>query len=176
MRNRLKGSGLGAAMLTLSFACMTAMIGMAKPAAAQPAYGSYIGIGAGFGRENDGNDSIDVEGLVAARYKFLEFPISVRGQLLIDGNSFGFVPTISYDIPLSWQIEPYVGVGASFVNEGSILGDRTAFVIQPGIDYALPNSRLVVFGNAMIAIDGFEGGDRDGDTAVTVQTGLGYRF
>ncbi|MEM8604284.1 MAG: hypothetical protein AAGF24_10665 [Cyanobacteria bacterium P01_H01_bin.121] len=149
----------------------------AKPAEAQPAYGSYIGVGIGVGQRNNDGDALDLAGLAAFRYKFLELPVSLRSQLLVDDGSIAFVPTVSYDIPLSWQLEPYIGVGASFAQEGSIVGDKTSFVIQPGIDYAIPNSRVVIFGNAMIAIDAYnDSGPRDGDTAVSVQTGVGYRF
>lgn len=145
-------------------------------AQAQPAYGSYIGVGLGVGQQNEQNDGLDVAGLVAGRYKFLEVPLSLRSQFFLDSNSIAFVPTISYDIPITWQLEPYLGAGVAFTTNDSIVGDKTSFVIQPGVDYVIPNSRVVLFGNAVIAIDAFEAGTRSGQSAVSVQTGLGYRF
>jgi hypothetical protein len=159
---------------TLSLGMVLAIT--SQSAQAQPAYGSYIGVGVGVGQQNDTNDKLDLAGMITGRYKFLELPLSLRAQGLVDSDSIAFVPTISYDIPLSWQLEPYVGAGVVFTNEGSIIGDKTSFVIQPGVDYIVPNSRIVVFGNAIIAIDAYEGGAKDGDTAVSVQTGVGYRF
>jgi hypothetical protein len=52
------------------------------------------------------------------------------------------------------------------------VGDSTSFVLQPGIDRALPNSNLVFFGNAIIAFDG----DGEGGTGVSVQGGVGLQF
>ncbi|KKJ00426.1 porin family protein [Prochlorothrix hollandica] len=154
----------------------TALASLSQPVQAQPAYGSYIGVGVAVGQTNSAEDGLDLAGVVAGRYKLLEFPISLRTQVAVDGNSIAFVPTVSYDFPLTWQLEPYVGAGVSFTNADSIVGDKTSFVIQPGVDYSIPNSRIVLFGNAMIAIDAYDGGAKDGETAVSVQTGLGYRF
>jgi len=146
------------------------------PAQAQPAYGSYIGVGAAVGKENEVDDNLKLTGLISGRYRLLEFPVSVRGQAVVDGDSIAFVPTVSYDFPLTWQLEPYVGAGVLFTSGDSIVGDKTSFVLQPGIDYSIPNTRVVLFGNAMIAIDAYDDGPKEGDTAVSVQTGLGYRF
>lgn len=146
------------------------------PAQAQPAYGSYIGVGLAVGQKNDAAEGLDLAGVIAGRYKLLEYPVSLRGQAIVDDKSIAFVPTISYDFPLTWQLEPYVGAGVAFTNENSVVGDKTSFVIQPGVDYSIPNSRIVLFGNAMIAIDAYDEGEKEGETAVSVQTGLGYRF
>ena len=148
----------------------------ANPASAQAAYGSYIGIGPSFGithgsREEPGK----VAGVVAGRYKFLTAPISIRTQVLI-GNSVAIVPTVSYDIPLSWRADAYVGAGASIPLSGdrtTPVGNKASFAIQPGIDYALPNSDFVLFGNAIIAFDAYEKG---GGTAASFQGGVGVRF
>jgi hypothetical protein len=147
----------------------------ASPARAQAAYGSYVGLGAGFGLTSDANgDGADVSMVVAGRYKFLKIPMSVRGQLFLFGGSTAFVPTVSYDIPLNFQTDLYIGAGVSFAGGGkpSPVGDQTAFVIQPGVDYAFPNSPVMVFGNAVIAINGY----REGGTAAAIQGGVGYRF
>jgi hypothetical protein len=144
------------------------------PAQAQAAYGSYIGIGPSIGLNEGGGLGRQVSGVVTARYKFLEAPISGRAQLFI-GNGVSIVPTVSYDIPLNWQTDAYIGLGASIPlgNGVTPVGDRTAFVIQPGIDYSLPNSNLVVYGNAVIAFDAYK--DTRG-TAAALQGGVGIRF
>ncbi|MGC9505104.1 hypothetical protein [Baaleninema sp.] len=140
----------------------------AEPASAQAAYGSYVGVGGsvGFG------EGTNASGAVAFRYRILELPISFRTQLLV-GSGVAIVPTVSYDIPLNWQTEAYIGAGVSFTGgDETPVGDSTAFVLQPGIDYALPSSKLMVFGNAIIAFDGYE----DGGSGVSVQGGVGLQF
>jgi hypothetical protein len=142
------------------------------PASAQAAYGSYVGIGPAFGVTSGDGDGSRVSGVIAARYKFLRAPISLRAQAFL-GNGSAIVPTVSYDYPLNWQTDIYLGAGASIPLGGnSVLGDRTSFAIQPGIDYALPNSNMVIFGNAVISFDGY----RDGGAAASLQGGVGLRF
>lgn len=146
----------------------------ADAANAQAAYGSYVGIGVGVGVTSDGDgDGGGLAGVIAGRYRFLRVPLSIRAQAFI-GDGFAIVPTVSYDYPISWNTDVYLGAGVSFTSddETSVLGDQTAFVLQPGIDYMFPNSRLAAFGNAVIAFDAF----RDGGTAVSVQGGVGYQF
>jgi hypothetical protein len=144
-------------------------------ALAQPAYGSYIGIGLGFGL-TDGNifdgDSRAATGLVSLRYKFLEVPLSIRTQLLI-GSSTAIVPTVSYDVPLNFNTDIYLGLGASIANSITPVGNKNSFVLQPGIDYAIPNSNFVIFGNAIFAFDAFRNAN---NTATSLQTGVGFRF
>ncbi len=144
-------------------------------AQAQAAYGSYIGIGPAFGLTDGSGPKEDreISGIINARYKFLELPISVRAQTFI-GDGVTIVPTVSYDIPLNWQADAYVGIGAAVNLSGNTpIGNKTGFAIQPGIDYILPNSNLVLFGNAVIAFDAYETG---GGTAASVQGGVGLRF
>lgn len=148
-----------------------------QPAQAQAAYGSYVGIGPTFGLTNDNTgEGRQIGAVVAFRYKFLEFPVSLRTQALI-GDSVAVVPTISYDIPLNWQTDAYVGAGVSFAGTDgttpSPIGDKTSFAIQPGIDYVIPNSNTVVFGNAIIAFDAFRNG---GGPAFSLQGGVGLKF
>lgn len=151
----------------------------ATPSYSQPAYGSYVGIGGSFGiTSGDGEGENSSSGVViAARYRFLEVPISLRLQALLSERT-AIVPTVSYDIPLDWQTDLYIGAGASFVTGGddedsSPVGNQSAFVIQPGIDYNLPYSNLVIFGNAIIAFGAYETG---GNTAASLQAGVGLRF
>ena len=143
------------------------------PASAQAAYGSYIGVGPAFGITRDDNDDGGgVAAVVAGRYKFLRSPISLRAQAFL-GNGAAIVPTVSYDYPLNWNTDIYLGAGASIPLGGdSVLGDRTSFAIQPGIDYTLPNSDLVIFGNAVISFDGY----KNGGAAASLQGGVGLRF
>ncbi|WP_017303896.1 hypothetical protein [Spirulina subsalsa] len=172
-----KGSRIGVRLALLAMGMMGICLGVEKPVFAQAAYGSYVGVGGGFGMTNDqGGNGQEVSGVVAFRYKFLEIPVSLRAQAFV-GRSVAVVPTVSYDIPLNWQTDLYIGAGAAFGSGSngvpSAVGDKTSFALQPGIDYAVPNSRLVIFGNAVIAFDAYRNG---GGTAVSVQGGVGYRF
>ena len=168
-------------MLRLALASMmggliagAAVLMTAQSAKAQAAYGSYVGIGAGFGlSSDDSGDGDGVAALIAGRYRFLRIPVSIRAQAFI-GDGFAIVPTVSYDYPLSWNTDIYLGAGVSFTGDDpSVLGDQTAFVLQPGIDYMFPNSRFAAFGNAVIAFDAFRD---DSGTAVSIQGGVGYQF
>lgn len=161
---------------TATLTALGVLLTSATSARAQAAYGSYIGIGPAFGitegNENNGEER-EVSGLINARYKFLELPISIRAQAFI-GDGVSLVPTVSYDIPLNWQTDAYVGIGAAVnISGNTAIGNKTGFAIQPGIDYALPNSNLVIFGNAVIAFDAYES---DGGTAASLQGGVGLRF
>jgi hypothetical protein len=173
----LKPLGLGVGSLVGAVALSgLGSIGLAAPAAhAQAAYGSYVGIGpaVGFSQGAAGEPS-RTSGNIAVRYKFLEAPVSLRMQAII-GDNTALVPTVSYDVPLSWRTDAYVGAGISIVNGQTTtpVGNDTAFVIQPGIDHSLPNSNLVLFGNAIIAFDAYRNG---GGSAVSVQAGVGMRF
>ena len=155
-------------------AIASTMVAMAKPASAQAAYGSYVGVGPTFGiTRNSSGDGQQIGGVIAVRYKFLEAPFSFRTQALI-GQGTAIVPTFSYDLPLNWQTDVYLGAGASFANGGpSPVGDQTAFALQPGIDYMVPNSNLAIFGNAIVAFDAYRDG---GGTAFSLQTGVGLKF
>lgn len=141
-----------------------------QPAQAQVAYGSYVGIGPTVGL----TDGVQIGGVLAFRYKLLKSPISFRAQALI-GNNTAVVPTVSYDLPLNWQTDAYLGAGLVLAGGGdsSPVGDKISFALQPGIDYVVPNSNTVLFGNAIIAFDAY----RDsGGAAVSVQGGVGLRF
>ena len=165
------------ALGSLVATCVTALgLSLAQPALSQPAYGSYVGVGGSLGVESDDDGQLDLAGVVAGRYDVLKAPISFRAQAFIDRDSLAIVPTVSYDFPVTWELEPYVGAGLALATNGSVVGDGTSLVIQPGVDYMIPNSKLVVFGNAIIAFDAYDGGEKDGDAAVSVQTGVGWRF
>jgi len=173
--SRFLGITLGSIACTLGLS-----LNYSPKAVAQAAYGSYVGIGGSAGLTNgdssfgEGDNS---GGVIAVRYRFLEVPISLRAQALISDRT-AIVPTVSYDIPVNWQTDVYVGAGASIVTGGntdstSPIGNQTAFVLQPGVDYSLPNSNLVLFGNAIFAFDAYKEG---GNTGVSLQGGVGLRF
>ncbi|MBD6616095.1 hypothetical protein FNW02_09690 [Komarekiella sp. 'clone 1'] len=161
------------------FPCLVSVVGASlmlnlavsnQAAQAQVAYGSYVGIGPTIGI----TDGIQLGGVLAARYKLLEAPISFRAQALI-GQNTAIVPTVSYDLPLNWHTDAYLGAGLVLAGGGnsSPVGDKISFALQPGVDYVVPNSNTVIFGNAIIAFDAY----RDsGGAAVSVQGGVGLRF
>lgn len=146
-------------------------------ASAQAAYGSYVGVGPSFGLSSGDDAGSSNAAVIAVRYRLLELPISLRAQALVFGDTPALVPTVSYDIPLNWQTDAYIGAGVVLQDGGegnaSPLGNQTSFVIQPGVDYSLPYSDLVIFGNAIIAFDAYRDG---GGTAASLQGGVGLRF
>lgn len=152
-----------------------------QAAHAQAAYGSYIGVGGSLGvtdGADDANESSDISAVIAGRYRFMRLPISVRAQALVFTDTNAFVPTVSYDIPINWQTDLYLGAGVAIQDAGenddaSPIGNQTAVVLQPGVDYAVPNSDLVVFGNAIIAFDAYREG---GGTAAALQGGVGLNL
>ncbi|MEM7726248.1 MAG: hypothetical protein AAF208_07725 [Cyanobacteria bacterium P01_A01_bin.45] len=141
-----------------------------KPAQAQVAYGSYVGVGPTVGL----SENSQIGGVVAVRYKLLKAPVSFRAQALI-GESTAVVPTVSYDLPLNWQTDAYLGAGLVLAggDTASPVGNKISFAIQPGVDYAVPNSNTVFFGNAIIAFDAYRNSN---SAAVSVQGGVGLRF
>lgn len=150
--------------------CVLSYTQLAQPAAAQVAYGSYVGAGPTLGL----SDGPEIGGVIAARYKLLESPISFRAQALI-GESTAVVPTVSYDVPLNWQTDAYLGAGLVFAggDTPSPVGNKISFALQPGVDYVVPNSNTVFFGNAIIAFDAYRDG---GGAALSLQGGVGLRF
>lgn len=175
--NHLKSDAAFWGIALSSLAMGTALVlSDASVASAQAAYGSYIGVGGSVGFTDGGNDGgSSAAGVIAARYKFLEAPVSIRGQVLI-GEATAFVPTVSYDIPLSWQTDFYLGAGAAIQdsdNSYTPIGNQTAFVLQPGFDFALEDSNLVIFTNALIAFDAYKNSN---DVGASVQAGVGVNF
>lgn len=170
---RLKYFVLGVGATTaLSFANA---LSATQPAIAQAAYGSYIGIGPSLSlTENSAGEGRQVGGVVSIRYKFLKLPVSLRTQALIGANT-AVVPTVSYDLPLNWQTDAYLGAGVVFAggNTPTPVGNQTSFALQPGIDFVVPNSNTVIFGNAVIAFDAYSNG---GGNAVSIQGGIGLKF
>jgi hypothetical protein len=162
--------------VTAATIAIGATLTASSPATAQAAYGSYIGAGAGFGvTEGNAGEPKETSAVIALRYRFLRAPISFRTQAFI-GDGVAVVPTLSYDFPLNWQATAYIGAGAAIPVTGdntTPVGNQTSFALQPGIDYVLPNSDIVLYGNAVIAFDAYEIG---GGTAASLQVGAGLRF
>jgi hypothetical protein len=162
-------------------AATTVTLGVAlapQAAQAQVAYGSYVGVGAGVGLSSDAatGQGGGVQGVIAGRYRFLTMPVSLRAQALVFGGDFAVVPTVSYDVPLSWNMDAYLAAGVAFPggsDDPSLVGNKTSFVLQPGVDYMFPNSNLVAFGNAIFAFDAYRDG---GNMAISVQGGMGIQF
>jgi hypothetical protein len=140
-----------------------------QPAQAQVAYGTYVGVGPAVGFA----DGARLGGVIALRYKLLEVPVSFRAQTFI-GSNVAVVPTVSYDYPINWQTDAYIGAGLVLAggDTPSPVGNKIGFALQPGIDYVVPNSNTVIFGNAIIAFDSV----RDGGAAFSLQGGVGLRF
>jgi hypothetical protein len=160
---------LGLALGTIA----TAVLSNLPTAQAQAAYGSYVGVGPGLGLTKGNTTERKISGVINGRYKLLEFPASIRAQAYL-GSGTAIVPTISYDIPINWQTDAYVGIGAAVHLGGDTpVGNKTGFAIQPGIDYMVPNSNMVLFGNAVIAFDAYK---NSGGTAASLQGGVGIRF
>jgi len=172
----MKFGNLSKSLLAIAMVSAAGMV-LNSTAEAQPAYGSYIGAGVSFGT-TEGNSNLgeirNTSAVAAVRYKFLEMPISLRTQVLI-GSSTAIVPTVSYDFPINFDTDIYIGAGISLANtsNNTPVGNRNAFVFQPGIDYAIPNSNLVVFGNVILALDAYR---NSAGTAAAIQTGVGFRF
>ncbi|MGF1458172.1 MAG: hypothetical protein ACFBSG_04025 [Leptolyngbyaceae cyanobacterium] len=176
MKRRLMQAAIAAAVgSTLTGAGIAAT---ATPANAQAAYGSYVGVGAAFGltEEAETGRGAGLDMVITGRYRFLRMPVSLRATAFLFDN-FTLVPTISYDYPLSWNTDIYLGAGVSFPfgddEDVSPIGNQTSFVLQPGIDYMFPNSRLSLFGSAIFAFDAYREG---GNMGISIQGGMGYQF
>jgi hypothetical protein len=120
--------------VTLATAVLASMAFTPTSASAQAAYGSYVGAGGTFGIEEDSRgEGRQFGGVLAVRYKLLELPVSLRAQALI-GAGTAVVPTISYDFPLNWQTDVYLGAGAAFASGDtpSPVGDSNQFRLATG--------------------------------------------
>jgi hypothetical protein len=142
----------------------------------EPGYTGYVGVGAGFGFTDGapGEDS-GVSVIIAGRQKIGQLPLSLRGQVFLFSGTTAFVPTLSYDLPVGSQSTIYLGGGVA-LTEGdrpSPVGNRNAFVIQPGIDIGLGNSNTVIFINGVYAVNAYKGNNA---SAFSLQGGLGLQF
>jgi len=169
---------------TLASFASTALLTMPTPVFAQaayspyvdPGYNGYVGVGAGFGfTQGAPGETSGVSAVIVGRQKLGELPLSLRGQVFLFSGTTAFVPTLSYDIPLGSQSMVYLGGGVA-LTEGdrpSPVGNRNAFVIQPGLDIGLGNGNTVLFINGVYAVNAYKGNNA---SAFSLQGGLGLQF
>jgi hypothetical protein len=168
----MKSSLRFALPVLLASAFATNLIVNPLPAAAEQVRtpGSYLGAGVALGS----NNGTVVGGNVAGRYKFEDAPISLRTSVLFGNGGTAIVPTISYDVPLGDRTNVYLGAGGSFTtNNSSLTGDRNAFALQPGVEFSIAKN-VLLYGNAIIALDSYQGISNRAATAV--QGGIGFQF
>jgi hypothetical protein len=135
--------------------------------------GSYLGAGASLTTDK-GNPTDNLGANIAARYKFEDAPVSLRTSVLFGNGGTTIVPTISYDLPVGDRTNLFVGAGGSFVidDNSTLLGNRSAYVVQPGVEVSL-NENVLLYSNAIVAIDSFESG---AGTTASFQGGVGFQF
>ncbi len=139
--------------------------------------GSYVGAGVSAGVTNGGqnNDAATFGGNVQGRYAIPKSQVSVRGAALFGGDSTAIMPMLTLDAPIAKNTNVYLGGGYSFqTNEGhaSQLGNKNAPVVTLGAESEVARN-VVVYGDAKWGIDAYKNSSAD---AVSLQTGVGYRF
>lgn len=139
--------------------------------------GSYIGAGISAGVTNGGrqNDAATFGGNVQGRYAITNTPVSIRGAALFGGDSTAIMPMLTYDAPIGKNTNVYLGGGYSFqTDEGkaSQLGNQNAPVLTLGAESEVAKN-IVIYGDAKWGIDAYRNSNAD---AVSLQTGIGYRF
>lgn len=152
---------------------------VSRPACAQPQGmdGSYIGVGGAAGITNGGKtgDAANLGVNIQGRLDFKNAPVSLRGAVLFNNETYAAMPIVSYDIPVAKDANAYLGVGYSFVgNEGkaSPLGNKDSLVLTAGVEAGV-SKNVVVYGDAKWGIDAYKNSSAD---AVSLQLGIGYRF
>ncbi|AFY69051.1 hypothetical protein Pse7367_0750 [Thalassoporum mexicanum PCC 7367] len=169
-------------LTSLAIATVSAVsaLGFANPASANEfgragdlTPGSYLGAGASLTTDK-GNPDDNLGANISGRYKFEDAPVSLRTSVLFGNGGTAVVPTISYDLPVGDRTNLFVGAGGSFVvdDNSTLLGDRNAYVVQPGVEVSL-NENVLLYSNAIVAIDSFESG---AGTTASFQGGVGFQF
>lgn len=139
--------------------------------------GSYVGAGVSAGVTNGGqnNDAATFGGNVQGRLAIPRSQVSVRGAALFGGDSTAIMPMLTLDAPIAKNTNVYLGGGYSFqTNEGyaSQLGNKNTPVVTLGAESEVARN-IVVYGDAKWGIDAYKDSSAD---AVSLQTGVGYRF
>jgi hypothetical protein len=139
--------------------------------------GSYVGAGVSSGVTNGGqnNDAATFGGNVQGRYAIPKSQVSVRGAALFGGDAAALIPMVTLDAPIAKNTNVYLGGGYSFsTNEGQAtqLGNKNAPVVTLGAESEVARN-VVVYGDAKWGIDAYKNSSAD---AVSLQTGVGYRF
>lgn len=155
---------------------------IAKPSFAQSTNqngtdGSYVGAGLSAGVTNGGQDNTGATlgGNIQGRYAIENVPVSLRGAILFTDENVALIPTISYDLPIGDQVNAYLGLGYSFVENNANatpLGNQNSLVLTLGSE-ALVSQNIMVYGDAKWGIDAYENSPA---SAVSLQAGLGYKF
>jgi hypothetical protein len=176
MRRSLK---LSTTIATLATVAIAPAILFAGQASARPITfsDSYIGVGASAGVTNGGQDgdAANFGGNFQGRLAIPNVPVSVRGAVLFGGENTAVMPMLSYDLPVSSNVNLYAGAGYSFVNqegEPSPLGNKNAPVVTLGAEAGIGRS-VVVYGDAKLGVDAYRNSSAD---ALSFQAGVGYRF
>ncbi|MCS6813694.1 MAG: hypothetical protein NZ772_09025 [Cyanobacteria bacterium] len=161
---------------TITALASTALWAQSDLVDAQAAYNGYVGVGAGFGfTEGASGEPAGTSVVIAGRQKVGQLPVSVRGQVFIFSGTTAFVPTISYDLQVGSNSLVYLGGGVA-LTEGerpSPVGNRNAFVLQPGIDIGLGDSNTLIFINGVYAFNAYKGNNGN---AFSLQGGVGLQF
>ncbi len=170
-----------AKLLTSTFAVasvvLSAGLASAQTVPARGMNGNYVGVGVAAGVTNGGkqNDAALFGGNVQGRFAVPNSPVSVRGAVLYGGDSTAIMPMLTYDAPIAKNTNVYVGGGYSFVTDdgrASQLGNQNAPVVTVGAESQIAQ-HTVLYGDAKLGIGAYKNSDGD---AVSLQTGIGYRF
>jgi hypothetical protein len=168
---------LAASTIAIASVVLTAGIASAQTPSETGMNGSYIGVGTAAGVTNGGrgNDAATFGGNVQGRAALPNSPFSVRGSVLFGGDATAIMPIVTYDAPIAKNTNLYLGGGYSFVtDEGKVtpLGNQNAPVVTLGAESEVAKN-VVLYGDAKWGIDAYRNSSAD---AVSLQTGVGYRF
>jgi len=101
-----------------------------------------------------------------------DFPLSVRGTMVVGEDIRAVMPSLSYDVPLGNRANVFAGAGYAIVRDGeqTVVGDRDGLVLTAGAEAAL-NRSLVIYGDVRIRPDGAAQPEN-----LRLQFGFGHRF
>jgi hypothetical protein len=101
-----------------------------------------------------------------------DFPVSIRGAIVLGDDIEAVMPMLSYDVPLGGSANVYAGAGYALVQPGTqtVLGDRDGVVLSTGVEAAI-NRSVVVYGDVR-----YHPSSGPAENPVRVQFGLGHRF
>jgi len=187
------GLGLGfrvGSLGALALVCLSASAGLANPRGFE---GNYVGATVDASNFEDGVHSLlgtgSAGGWVAdqaqtgegrapgqrqlqTRIDLAEFPISVRGAVVLGDEIEAVMPMLSYDVPLGDRANIYAGAGYAFVRPGAqtALGDRNGPVLNTGVEASITHN-VVLYGD--MRIHPRTQADQD---PIRFQVGIGRRF
>jgi len=140
--------------------------------------GSLLGTGSSRGWVEDqiegsaGQSGTAGQRNLQTRIDVQDFPVSIRGSLVLGDNIEAAMPMLSYDLPLGNSANIYAGAGYAIVRPGAqtALGDRDGVVLSTGAEAAI-NRSVVVYGDVR-----FHPTNTTDQNPVRFQFGLGHRF